>query len=182
MWEATVLRTPHFLEAISWITKDEDDMALMRLTSLREQYANDPYSEVEIDRWIARALAKTGRNEEAYALLRQLRPRLEEFQFDLSQHHFQVMQLQQRLGKVDEFQNYCKNVSGYFRTNDALGHLDWLFQYASSSEAAQPTDFMYTVLAVCTIQLGLVVPPRRIAGRDFCAIVERCIELRSGKW
>jgi len=106
---------------------------------------------------------------------------LEKLQYDLSLHHFQVIQLLQLLGKLDELQSYCQNISGHFRTNDALGHLDWILQYASSNDAAQPTDFMYTVLAVCTIQLGLDVPPRCIAGPDFRTIVERCIELRDSK-
>ncbi len=181
MLESAVVRTPPFLESITWITNSEYDRALIRLTSLREQYASDPHSEVEIDRWIAHVLSRSGKIEEAYALLQKIRPTLEEYQFDLSLHHFEVVKLLQLLGKSDELQSYCKNIDGHFVTNDTLGHLDWILQYAASAEASQPSVFMYTVLALSTIRLGLDVPPRSIAGADFCRIVQRCIELRD-RW
>jgi hypothetical protein len=157
----------------------ECDAALKQLATLRQQYAGDPYSQVQIDRWIARALVRTGRNEEAHALLEQLRPQLHTFQFDLAQHHHEVIQLMQVLGKTGELQSYCEKIGGHFCTNDALGHLDWMLLYASLAERVRPTEFMYTALAVCAIQLGLVVPPRGIADTDLRLLLERCVELRN---
>ena len=177
MWEATVVRTSPFLETIRRLSKGETDW-LLSSCLLRQEYADDPHSQVEIDRWVARALSKAGRYEEALALMHEIKSRMEEYQFDLGLYHFEVIELLQRVSSSDLVQAYCRGVKGHFRTCDALGHLDWLLQYASSTEAACPTDFMFTVLALSAIQLGLPIPPRNIAGRDFCTLVERCIELR----
>src|SRR2546425_84029 len=100
MLEASVLGTEPFLETIRLALGGANEEALARLRSLRVQYSNDAYSKLEIDRWVSRMLEKLGREEEALALLRELEPRLEGLQYDMSTHYLAVVTLQNRLGRL----------------------------------------------------------------------------------
>lgn len=178
MFEPPVVRAPGFLVAIKNMSEGQLGEAMSAFHRLKADYSDDQWSKTELDRFIALCLSKSGQNEAALELLRSVGPRLGEFEYDLSSHHGLVVDLLVSLGRDDEAIEYCLSITGNLRTHDALGHLDWLRQYCLLVEEPGITEFMLTVLALCTIQLGLELPCRSISGDVMCRVVTQCVELR----
>lgn len=178
MFGASVLKSESMRSVIAELTSGRPDQALVRLDKLKDVYTADPHSRVEIDRWRARALTAAGRHEEALRLLVDLDPSVDAFNYDSSVYCDEITAVFVALGRYDDLMQWCNGISGSIRTNDALGHLDWILRYSEGAGSPRPTYFMYLVLCICAIQLGITPPPVDSVHNSFQGFVRQLIQIR----
>jgi hypothetical protein len=155
--ESTILKSHEFRVAYGCLENGDFSQAIALFARMRADHQSDLPNWVEASRWLASALERSEKVEDALFVLREIEVTAAKEHYDKPDHYFTVLNLLKKSGRLHDFQTYCCRIDGSRQSTDALDHLDWILLYVDTFDSPTITQCMRDILDACGSQLGLTV-------------------------